>query len=162
MPHTNRKKKNTGAPQKKVIVHTKRKEVLDEEGWTHVVDKPQPKPSGKVDEKTEAPELWAIAADFKIGNAYYVDRTLEEYEVEYSRARKAWGRSEACRQLKVILEGKTGEEKSVEKVVCLGLGSFQNARGEGRKASFMQLVALEDLIEGLGMFVFHSELGVLY
>jgi hypothetical protein len=151
MPHTNRKKKNAGAPQKKVIVHTKRKEVLDEEGWTHVIDKPQPKPNATETPATkENEELWAIAADFKIGNAYYVDRTLEEYEVEYSRARKAWGRSEACRQLKVLLEGKTEEESSIENVVCLGLGSFQNARGEGRKASFMQLVALQDLIDGLG------------
>ncbi|EHL00154.1 hypothetical protein M7I_3922 [Glarea lozoyensis 74030] len=151
MPHTNRKKKNGGASQKKVVVHTKRKEVLDDEGWTHVVDKPQPKPdvSTTNSEAKEKQELWAIAADFKIGNSYYVDRTLEEYEVEYSRARKTWGKSEACRQLKIILEGKTEEERDVSNVVCLGLGSLQNARGEGRKASFLQLVALSDFIEAL-------------
>lgn len=97
--------------------------------------------------------MWALAADFKVGNSFYVDRTLEEYDVEYSRARKAWGRSEACRQLKVLLEGKTEEERNIENVVCLGLGSLQNASGEGRKASFIQLVALQDVIEGLGEFL---------
>jgi hypothetical protein len=149
MPHTNRKKKNVDT-QKKVIVHTKRKEVLDEEGWTHVIDKPQLKVTSSTLERKGNPELWSIAADFKIGDCYYVDRTLEEYEVDNDRARKTWGKSEACRQLKVLLEGKTGEEREIENVVVLGLGSLQNARGEGRKGSWLQLVALRDLVEGLG------------
>lgn len=155
MPHTNRKKKSATGVSPKHIVHTKRKEVLDEEGWTHVVDKPNttPKTTAVPSAKDEAKELWAIAADFKIGNAYYVDRTLEEVEVEYGRARKAWGKSEACRQLRVLLESKTGEERKVDKIVVLGLGSLQNARSEGRKAAATQLIALEDLIEGLGMSV---------
>jgi hypothetical protein len=155
MPHTNRKKKNVDS-QKKVIVHTKRKEVLDEEGWTHVIDKPQPKaiPSIQKPERKGNANLWSIAADFRIGDAYYVDRTLEEYEVDFDRARKTWGKSEACRQLKVLLEGKTGEEREIGNVVVLGLGSLQNARGEGRKASWLQLVALRDLVEGLGEWWF--------
>lgn len=40
---------------------------------------------------------------------------------------------------------------SVQRVVCLGLGSLQSARREGRRASFVQLVALRVLIEELGM-----------
>ncbi|KAG9231990.1 hypothetical protein BJ875DRAFT_467987 [Amylocarpus encephaloides] len=152
MVHTNRKKNRSGTPRKPKIVHTKRREVLDDEGWVHIVDKPSTKPAPNVVElKDESKELWALAADFKIGNCYYVDRTIEELLVEYDRARKSWGKCEACRQLKIFCEEKTSaDNEGVKKVVCLGLGSLQNARGEGRKASFGQLVGLLSLLENLG------------
>ena len=35
-------------------------------------------------------------------------------------------------------------------VVCLGLGSMQSARREGRRASFIQLAALRTIMEILG------------
>lgn len=164
MPHTNRKKKGASAAHKKpLITHTKRKEVLDEEGWVHVIDKPsKPRSLAPPSEKDEAKELWAIAADFKIGNAYYVNRTEEELEIESTRARKAWGQSEACRRVRILLEEKTeGEKEKIKNVVVLGLGSLQNARGEGRKASFTQLVALESILENLGKtsLLFRSSLG---
>ncbi|TVY80808.1 hypothetical protein LSUE1_G003265 [Lachnellula suecica] len=147
MPHTNRKKKNAGAmplnaENKKTVVHTKRKEVLDEEGWVHVVDTP------RTTRRSTISKAALHSGDFEINGVQYVNRTLEEMRVELAYWRKAWEIDEACAGLKTALE-KLGEQK-IGKVVVLGLGSLQNARREGRRASYTQLVALEIVMAVLG------------
>ncbi|TVY88647.1 hypothetical protein LAWI1_G006343 [Lachnellula willkommii] len=148
MPHTNRKKKSspTAAPgeqKKKVLVHTKRKEVLDEEGWVHVVDTPRARrPTVSKDAKS------LHAGDFEVDGVQYINRTLDEMREEFGYWKKSWEADNACSELKKALEGKG--ECGVKKCVVLGLGSLQSARREGRRASFTQLAALETLLSIIG------------
>ena len=148
MPHTNRKKKasptTAQGEKKKVVVHTKRKEVLDEEGWVHVVDTPRTRRS------TVSKDAKSLhAGDFEVDGVQYVNRTMEEMREELVYWRKAWDGDDACAGLRIALEGKG--ECGVKKCVVLGLGSLQSARREGRRASFTQLVALETIISILGL-----------
>jgi hypothetical protein len=151
MPHTNRKKKSAaqgaglnGEGKKKVVVHTKRKEVLDEEGWVHVVDTPRTR-SSTVSKGTNL-----HAGDFEVNGVQYVNRTLEEMRDELAYWKKAWESDDACASLKTELE-KLGEQK-IGGVVVLGLGSLQSARREGRRAAFTQLVALQTIMAILSEF----------
>jgi hypothetical protein len=145
MPHTNRKKSTpTTVEKKKVVVHTKRKEVLDEEGWVHVVDTP------RTSSKTSKAVNSLHAGDFEVNGVQYVNRTLDEMREELGYWRRSWEADEACAGLKKTLEGKRKGECGVKRCVVLGLGSLQSARREGRRASFTQLVALETIISILG------------
>jgi hypothetical protein len=68
---------------------------------------------------------------------------------------KQWESGEACKVLKERLsstEEKSQRRIAVGDVVCLGLGSLQIARREGRRASFTQLAALRTIMGLLGMF----------
>ncbi|KAF7957801.1 hypothetical protein EAE96_003371 [Botrytis aclada] len=144
MPHTNRKKKSgareTGEETektKKIAQSTKRKQIEDGEGWTHVVG------GGK---KTGAAESWTHAGDFVKDGVAYVECTMEEMQADLENYRKQWESSEAAGQLKKILHGRS----KVNSVVCLGLGSLQSARREGRRSSYTQLAALMMIIEEFG------------
>ncbi|KAK6607197.1 hypothetical protein H4I95_04846 [Botrytis cinerea] len=125
MPHTNRKKKG-GAREpgeetektKKIAPSTKRTQIEDGEGWTHVVG------------AEERPELQKPGLTREI----------------LCRMGKQWESSEAAGQLRKILRGRS----AVKSVVCLGLGSLQSARREGRRSSYTQLAALMMIIEELG------------
>ena len=149
MPHTNRKKKSSpttvpGENKKKVVVHTKRKEVLDEEGWVHVVDTPRTRRS------TVSKDAKSLhAGDFEVDGVQYINRTLDEMREEFGYWKKSWETDNASADLKKALEGKEGS--GVKKCVVLGLGSLQSARREGRRASFTQLAALETLLSIIGL-----------
>ncbi|TEY27348.1 hypothetical protein BOTCAL_1120g00020 [Botryotinia calthae] len=147
MPHTNRKKKSgareTGEETEKTIKiaqSTKRKQIEDGEGWTHVVG------GGK---KTGAAETWTHAGDFVNDGVAYIERSMVEMQTDLENYRKQWESSEAAGQLKKILHGRS----AVKSVVCLGLGSLQSARSEGRWSSYTQLAALMMIIEELGGMV---------
>ena len=180
MPHPNRKKKPTpsagdrvgeGAgdgerkkPQPKLAGPTKRRQIEDEHGWTHVVDTPRRKSQGRGRAKTiEAGAQLLHAGDFERGGVAYVHRTAEELGADLEAYTKQWGAGEACAELNARLkvgegggegEGeRTGEARvraRVGDVVCLGLGSLQSARREGRRASFTQLAALRSILDVLG------------
>ncbi|ESZ99414.1 hypothetical protein SBOR_0176 [Sclerotinia borealis F-4128] len=150
MPHTNRKKKSstngnadtrtTGGEEqhaKKIVQPMKRIQVEDTEGWTHVVG------GGK---KAGGGEGWTHAGDFVRGGVAYIERTVGEMRGDWEFYAKQWEDSEAAIQLREILGGRTG----VKSVVCLGLGSLQSARREGRRCSFTQLAALMMILEELG------------
>ncbi len=150
MPHTNRKKKTTAGStttpaNKPTIIHTKRKEVEDDSGWTHIVDTPRTR-SATLKSKTN-PVLHA--GDFEVNGVSYVNRTLEELRTDHEFWKKGWEESEACKELKAILEiggGKEGtSRRKVDNVVVLGLGSLQSSRREGRKTSSTQLAALQTI-----------------
>lgn len=146
MPHTNRKKKpNAGSipaseTKKPMVIHTKRKEIQDEEGWTHIIDKPS-RPTA-----TTKNGNGVDGGDFKIGEVWYVNRTLEELQKEVEYWGKGWGESPASKELKELLE-KEEKGKKAEDIVVLGLGSLQLARREGRRASATQLAALQTMID---------------
>lgn len=152
MPHTNRKKKTAGSTprgeeKKPLIVHTKRKEVEDEEGWTHIIDTPRTR-SATLKSKSKAPALHG--GDFEINGVSYINRTLEELKADYEYWRKAWEESDAHKDLVEKIEvGKEGK-RSVDNVVLLGLGSLQSSRREGRRSSATQLAALQTIIQTLG------------
>lgn len=152
MPHTNRRKKTAGSTPKReekkpLIVHTKRKEVADEEGWTHIVDTPRTR-SATLKSKSKVSALHG--GDFEINGVSYINRTLEELKADYEYWRKAWEESDACKDLvEKIQAGKKGK-RSVDNVVLLGLGSLQSSRREGRRSSATQLAALQTIIQVLG------------
>jgi hypothetical protein len=150
MPHTNRKKKSSAAngaekPQLRVI-HTKRQQVEDANGWTHVIDSPR-RTSAK-----KGKDAFPVG-DFEKGGVSYVRRTLEEMKKDGEYYQKQWESNEAHGVLKEKLGEAEGGRK-VGNVVVLGLGSLQSARREGRRASYTQLAALRTIISVLG--VFHS------
>lgn len=152
MPHTNRKKKTpAGAPPKKHIIHTKRQEIEDDEGWTHVIDAPSSRHSKS---KSINPDKLSLIAglgggDYEIGGIAYVKRTPEELGRDLEYYTRKWEGSEGFRGLREMMEG-VGRRK-VEDVVCLGLGSLVVARREHRRASWTQFVALRSVMELLGM-----------
>ncbi|KAH8660969.1 hypothetical protein BGZ60DRAFT_471785 [Tricladium varicosporioides] len=152
MPHTNRKKKSArgdggvkALEQKRVVVHTKRSEVVDDSGWTHVVDTPRTR-RGTVSKNTNLQH----AGDFEVNGVAFVNRTLPEIKEECQYWRNNWNKSDASTKLRTILEEKTSAGKQkISNVVVLGLGSLQIARMEGRRASCTQLGALDHILEFL-------------
>ena len=157
MPHTNRKKKSSIPGEKKPapkLVHAKRKQIEDEEGWTHVIDSPRR-------QQVKAKEGQLLhAGDWESGGVAYVQRTLEELGADLEYYTKQWEGGESCNALREVFSGRReGEEGKVKgrrrvgNVVCLGLGSLQSARREGRRSSFTQLAALRTILEILGKYL---------
>jgi hypothetical protein len=142
MPHTNRKKNPPKTKSKPHIVHTKRQQIEDSDGWTHVVDAPRRSTPAR------GKRLLHIG-DFEKNGVSYIDRTLEEMHKDLEYYTKQWESNEACHDLKRELGEKEGEKKVVN-VIVLGLGSLQSARRDGRRASFTQLAALRTVVEILG------------
>lgn len=176
MPRPNRKKKNTPT-----IVYTKRQEIQDDDGWTHVVDTPRKRRSTL----TKAANGGLHTGDFEIDGVGYVNRTLEEMGKEYDFWKKSWEAEAACGKLieslgevkqttsqigpgiteqpqdqlaqdskvtsQIVDATSTGKRVRVDNVVVLGLGSLQSARREGRRATMTQLAALQTMVQQLGM-----------
>lgn len=130
-----RKKKSAAKPG---LVHTKRRQVEDTDGWTHIIDTPKTK---KVTPKPAA----FHGGDFELNGVSYINRTLEEMADEFSHFKRAWEERPACQDLKSKLQ----DLKTVENVVILGLGSLQTSRREGRRASATQLAALQTILDVL-------------
>lgn len=143
MPHTNRKRNPQNNRSKPQLVHTKRQQIEDSEGWTHVVDAPR----GTTLRKGKD---WLHAGDFEKNGASYINRTLEEIRKDFEHYTQQWEISEACESLKKSLRKIEGKRR-VDNAVVLGLGSLQSARREGRRASYTQLAALRTMVEALGM-----------
>jgi hypothetical protein len=142
MPHTNRKKPQSTASKPRLI-HTKRQQIEDSDGWTHVIDAPRHSAASKGKE-------WLHAGDFEKNGASYITRTLDEVLKDFDQYTQQWQQNEACEGLKKAL-GEIGGRWKVDNVVVLGLGSLQSARREGRRSSYTQLAALRTMVEALGM-----------
>jgi hypothetical protein len=142
MPHTNRKSNLQKAWPKPNLVHTKRQQIEDSEGWTHIVDAPSRSTPKKGKD-------WLHAGDFEKNGASYVNRTLEEVRKDFEHYTQQWENNEAYGSLKKQL-GEIERKRRVDNVVVLGLGSLQSARREGRRASYTQLAALRTILEILG------------
>ncbi|KAN0089012.1 hypothetical protein V8E51_019272 [Hyaloscypha variabilis] len=140
-----KKKPSKEDEKKKTVVHTKRKEVLDDEGWTHVIDAPNRK--AKAEGLKATPLLHG--GDFVRDGVSYITRSMEELKQEFEHWKKQWDNSTASSELNTLLEERK-ERRTIENVVFLGMGSLQNSRREGRRASATQLAALQTLISILG------------
>ena len=152
MPHTNRKKKSAVGGETKLQprpIHTKRQQIEDEDGWTHVIDTPR---KSQIKAK-EGQRLHT--GDFERNGVAYVERTVEDLGKDLEFYRTTWESGEAVGGLREKLGRKEaeGDERRIRVggVVCLGLGSLQSARREGRRASFTQLLALKSILEVLGV-----------
>jgi hypothetical protein len=145
MPRKKHGTTTVGDEKKRNVVHTKRKEVVDEEGWTHVVDAPR---------RTNIPDTSQQVlhgGDFVRDGVSYITRTLEELKTEFEYWKKQWEASSACEELKQVLAGEgKGRQRTIGDVVFLGMGSLQNSRREGRRASATQLAALQTIIGAFG------------
>lgn len=143
MPHTNRKKSSQNSKPKPLIVHSKRQQIEDNDGWTHVIEAPRRANPARGKE-------WLHAGDFEKNGVSYINRTLAEVRKDFEHYTKQWEDSEASGALRSTLAENNGVKK-VENVIVLGLGSLQSARREGRRASYTQLAALRTVVEVLGM-----------
>ncbi|KAH8594136.1 hypothetical protein B0O99DRAFT_189157 [Bisporella sp. PMI_857] len=140
MPHTNRKKKGASAakPGPK-IVHSKRQEIEDSDGWTHVVNA-RPRSNTHQHEKVDG--VQSHVGDFEKSGFSYVTRTLGETEHDLWYFTKMWQDDSASIKLGTVLPS-----ADIKNIVCLGLGSLQNARREGRRDTWYQLCALRSILE---------------
>lgn len=141
-----RKKKSKSVEGK--IQHMKRRQIEDEDGWTHIIDTPKSKAHNA--NKTTPKPTQFHAGDFEIDGVSYINRTLEEMKADFSHWKQAWEGSEACTTLKQKLEemeitGMGMGIEGIENAVVLGLGSLQSSRREGRRASATQLAALQTI-----------------
>ncbi len=116
--------------------------MVDEEGWTHVVDAP----SGKAKNAgLKKGQLMMHGGDFESNGVSYITRTLEEVKTEFEYWKKVWEQSPACGELKALLAEKE-KRREIDNVVFLGMGSLQSSRREGRRASATQLAALQTIV----------------
>lgn len=150
MPHTNRKKRANGEVSfqpKPKFVQTRRQEIEDDEGWTHVVDA---KKTLKTPEVKELGITKPWEGDFVSGETAVTMMDLGEVEAEHRRYRDQWEASEACTKLKEILSaGK--DVLTISNVICLGLGTLQDWKHPSRRTSHIQLAALNTIITILGI-----------
>lgn len=150
MPHTNRKKKGAAAATPKRIQHTKRQEIEDDEGWTHVVDTPSTRRRAVDIEKVLKGQAGG-GGDFELNGVAYVNRTVEELARDLEYYTRKWEESDACKGLEEVLKVREGKVL-IGDVVALGLGSLMIARREHRRASFTQLAALRTIMKAFGEF----------
>ena len=135
-------KKTKSKKKKTTAVYTKRTQIEDDDGWTHVVDAPRRSKNGGV----KKGQALLHGGDFEVDGMSYINRTLDEMKAEFEYWKKSWGKDSACLELKEKLQVFSG----VENVVFLGMGSLQSSRREGRRASATQLAALQTIITSLG------------
>lgn len=140
-------------PQTKHVA-TKRQEVLDTDGWTHIVETPRHRARAASIKIKENEQFHS--GDFTINGVSYVNRTLEEMKQDQEYYQKQWDETDAAIEVKEKFASKEAGDKDpkvpVDSVVCLGLGSLQGSRREGRRASHTQLAALRTIIAQLGKF----------
>lgn len=144
MPHTNRRKKTAN------LVHTKRTQVEDSDGWTHVVDakKGDQRASLKKDAARSNQQVGTVVS----GNTKYefAIMSYEEIETEHQRVQRQWEASEDEARLKKLLASYS-EKHNITRVVCLGLGSLQNLSQVRRRTAHTQLLALQTITAALGV-----------
>jgi len=142
MPHTNRKKKASG-PVGAEFAHSNRRNIQDDAGWSHVVNIR----GGAGGRKTRGPASKLPAGN---GEYAYTRSSLAEMHKNLAYYSEKWAGDRASHELHMMLDD---SNSGVENVLCLGLGSLQNANLEGQRASWMQLVALRAILDTLGMFL---------
>ncbi|KAH8821914.1 hypothetical protein F5884DRAFT_106048 [Xylogone sp. PMI_703] len=152
MPHTNRKNKSQAQqplPQPRYLP-TKRQEILDADGWTHVVESPRTRPRATATKGNDNQQP-LHGGDFTLNGVSYINRTLEEMKEDHDYYQKQWEDAEAIKEVKdkFSVEQNKGKDLKlhVRNVVCLGLGSLQSSRREGRRASHTQLAALKSVLD---------------
>ncbi|EXJ91058.1 hypothetical protein A1O1_04165 [Capronia coronata CBS 617.96] len=127
MPHTSRKKKP---------VHKKRKEFVDEEGWTRITSTTSvigvPRKSTAVDSQTggfhgrlEVPNVLKPAGVTPRPMKPVKGTTVDTMRAQYNRIEANWLESDLCRSLKEILRRYLGGgRREISNCVVFGSGSF--------------------------------------
>lgn len=134
MPHTSRRKKTQA--------HSKRLEVADEDGWTHVTT------AAHVPRKAFREldgELLPAEAPARL--------TIDELKKQYHVHKQRWENSSSCDALKRALQNPAAN-REIDNVICIGLGSPSGfLRGgwvDRRSVSLYQLAALASILEFFG------------
>ncbi|KAF3395946.1 hypothetical protein F1880_006837 [Penicillium rolfsii] len=160
MPHTSRQKRPTASASKRL-------QVTDDDGWTHVTSsnnvrrvlhKTRTKANGQdLDAQATAPDSLEKNAsgepELVLGPAEAPARlTLEELQAQYRGYREKWMASETWTRLEAQLKERIVSAQ-VDAVVCVGLGSPSGfLRGgwvDRRVVSMYQLAALESIAQWL-------------
>ncbi|KAI1007199.1 hypothetical protein K3495_g1024 [Podosphaera aphanis] len=133
-----------------INMHSRRKEFVDAEGWTHIVNKPR-----KGCARRDSPTIRGLqlhGGDFEVRGVPYLRQSIDDVHKEFLFFQKQWEESSACTNLKqIILEGEKDErKKEIRNLVVLGLGSLSSVRREGRKTSATQLAAVLTILKVVG------------
>ncbi|POS86529.1 hypothetical protein EPUL_001608 [Erysiphe pulchra] len=121
---------------------TKRREVVDEEGWTHVIDRMQRAPKTQNKTPVSSP---SHTGDFEVNSIPYINRNLEEVKRDFFYWQKQWDESSACFELREKILSRN-EICKIKNVVVLGIGSLLSARREARRCSATQLAAVKTIL----------------
>ncbi|RKF63941.1 hypothetical protein OnM2_022101 [Erysiphe neolycopersici] len=128
------------------MMFTKRREVVDEEGWTHVIDRVQRAP--EIKNKTPVSSSPSHTGDFEVNSIPYINRNLEEVKRDFFHWQKQWDESLACVELRKKI-GARKEICNIKNIVVLGIGSLLSARREARRCSATQLAAVKTILQVL-------------
>ena len=151
MPHTSKKNKHK---------NTKRQQIEDSDGWTHVVRGPK-LPSTEIPGRNSDVEIsqsdrqkesWDSNSYVSL-KAYHVPANWEDpghkaLVAKYNAARTKWRASTTSKAFKDLFEEKIfpRENLEIEEAMCVGIGRLSQATSMG------QLVAFVEWIEILRMF----------
>ncbi|EXJ92705.1 hypothetical protein A1O3_01257 [Capronia epimyces CBS 606.96] len=160
MPHTSRKKK---------AIHRKRKEVVDEEGWTRVTSTSSapgvsPRPAAGVPEGIFQSSLGdrtvVKAQDAALRPMNPVKgTTVETMRVQYDKIEAKWLESDFCRTFREILRRSTaGAERTFSNCVVFGSGSFCGDEIhwiDRHESAFYQIAAFKTAADTIGQIQGH-------
>ena len=136
--------------KKKKQQHSKRIQVVDDQGWTHVTT------STTAFSKKSGPRRYVPipAVDDRLVPAEIPDGfTLEKLRDRYEWHKNRWLTSEAWEAVRGVLEGEMAKSNVVEfdNCVCIGLGSLSGLLRGGlvdrRTVSLFQVAALAEILE---------------
>ncbi|KAG9241849.1 hypothetical protein BJ878DRAFT_205997 [Calycina marina] len=148
MPHNNRPQQNTARQPAHHNTHTRRTNVEDSEGWTHVMNNANMnRCSGRRGDthKQNAQTQQSQAGDNseKYQSGYTVEMLTHELDL-YSTH---WRGHKVSDDLKNLFKD---SDSVVNNIVVIGLGSLHNARFQAKNDSWSQLIAMRDIVDFLG------------
>ena len=157
MPHTNRKKK---------LLHKKRVEITDDDGWTRITSshRPQPKeleePCLGVDHKGRQPHCLTFSDGHNVGSYLLTPQdppeglTHQKLVEQYESIEVKWRQSCSWSAMKAtLLTQVLGQRLSFQTCVCFGLGTPSGlSQGwiDRRNVSLYQLAAFKAVLDLIG------------
>jgi hypothetical protein len=93
-------------------------------------------------------------------------RSPAELEASYRRYRERWESEPSCTKVRELIASKASDLKNINRAVNFGVGTFDPKGAVDPKASFVQLVAFDIIVEELGRYgnftLANTKLTVLY
>lgn len=167
MPHTSRTHQKRTQTQKRL-------QLTDPDGWTHVTTNNNARRVQRSTKGTQASTAGDQNTEILFSPAEAPGRlTLSELQEQYAGHRGRWTESETWRGCQDVLaqqgENWKGDGESVERIVCIGLGSPSGFLRDGwvdrRSVSMYQLAALESIkvwIQSNGTYCLISNIQCFY